>query len=300
MTKLGADFEKAVFTFAKTLDPAAEVLFDHKAPDRDTGTPRQCDVWINAKFGGHWPLSILVSCKDHNTKLDIGDIGTFCDEVRSSRASTGVIYSRAGFTKPALEKAKSNGVACCRLYQNEPADIPSSIVFEHFACTPQIRLALQTDVSKTQLKTWNDIFDIPEGNMNLLDVIASEFAKGENASIQEGAKQKSFPLDWEKNIVFITDDTGIELKVQLSGHWKWYRARLEATLLDGSYCLSDESFKGTLIGPTIDLRGEHPGEAWVEITDRSLALPTNRILAVLYQGDVKTALRENVGPQTVT
>jgi hypothetical protein len=67
----GLAFEKAVHVFANTLDSKAEVLFDHKVPDRDTGTPRQCDVWINAKFGGHWPLSILVSCKDQKKKLNV-------------------------------------------------------------------------------------------------------------------------------------------------------------------------------------------------------------------------------------
>ena len=59
--KPGRKYEEAVYAFAKTLDPSAEVLFDHKMPDRDTGELRQCDVWINAKFAGHWPLSILIS-----------------------------------------------------------------------------------------------------------------------------------------------------------------------------------------------------------------------------------------------
>jgi hypothetical protein len=93
MIKPGREFEEAVYTFAKALDPTAEILFDHSVLDRDTGKPRQCDVWINAKFGGHWPISILVSCKDHNRKLHVGDIGAFCDEVRSTGASTGVISS---------------------------------------------------------------------------------------------------------------------------------------------------------------------------------------------------------------
>ncbi|HLO99813.1 MAG TPA: restriction endonuclease, partial [Fimbriimonas sp.] len=111
MAKHGIEFEKAVYEFAKALDPKAEVLFDHKVSDRDTDTLRQCDVWINAKFGGHWPLSILISCKDHSTKLDINDIGTFLEEKRSTGASYGVIYSKSGFTKPAVEKAKVNGIA---------------------------------------------------------------------------------------------------------------------------------------------------------------------------------------------
>jgi hypothetical protein len=64
VTRPGKAFEKAVYAFARKLDPNADVIFDAKIPDRDTGKMRQCDVWINAKFGGHWPISILVSCKD--------------------------------------------------------------------------------------------------------------------------------------------------------------------------------------------------------------------------------------------
>jgi predicted helicase len=125
----GSEFEEAVYHFAQKLDPSAEVLFNHSVPDRDTGEPRQCDVWINAKFGGHWPLAILVSCKDHKRKLHSGDIGTFRDEVRSTGASTGIIYSRADFTEPGLRKAQANGFPCCRIYQREPADIPESFFF---------------------------------------------------------------------------------------------------------------------------------------------------------------------------
>src|SRR5437870_2697652 len=97
--KPGRKFEEAVYAFAKALDASAEVLFDHKVKDRDTGESRQCDVWINAKFGGHWPQSIIVSCKDHKRKLHSGDVGTFCDEKRSTNATMGVMYSRSGFTK---------------------------------------------------------------------------------------------------------------------------------------------------------------------------------------------------------
>lgn len=42
--RLGRKFEEAVYTFARTLDASAEVFFDHKVPDRDTGELRQCDV----------------------------------------------------------------------------------------------------------------------------------------------------------------------------------------------------------------------------------------------------------------
>ncbi|MCF7956642.1 MAG: restriction endonuclease, partial [Phycisphaerae bacterium] len=126
MTGSSKQFEKDVWAFANTLSTSAEVLFDHKVMDKDTGSQRQVDVWINAKLGNHIPISILVSCKNYKRKLDITHIESFIAEVHSTSASTGVIYSSSGFTKPALKKAESHGMACCRLFRNEPTDIPKS------------------------------------------------------------------------------------------------------------------------------------------------------------------------------
>lgn len=70
---------------------------------------------------------------------------------------------------------------------------------------------------------------------------------------------------------------------------------MEAVLLDGSYCLSDQSFRGSLTGPAIDVKGMHPGEAWVEIDDNDPISSSNVMVLIMYQGDVRTALREGYG-----
>ena len=292
----GLEFEEAVYRFAKTLDPKAEVLFNHSVPDRDTGEPRQCDVWINAKFGGHWPLSILVSCKDHKRKLHSGNIGTFRDEVWSTGASTGVIYSRAGFTKPALRKAQANGYSCCRIYQNEPADIPASICFEHFSCSPRIRLALLTEVPRSTLKTWQDIFILRQGESTILDGICMAVREVEEQAVRRTRSTGAFPPDWSRDLTFLPDRYGEPIRMRVLCTWKKYRARLEATLLNGSYCLNDSSFVGSQSGPSLDTQGEHPGEAWTEVTDSDFAIPTNSVLAILYRGNVKEALQKKLGP----
>ena len=171
MARRGEDFERAVHAFVQTLDPTAKVLFDHKVCDRDTGTFRQCDVWIEARFGRHLPMSILVSCKDHARKLDIGEIGTFCDEVRSTSATMGVIFSRAGFTKQALDKAKVNRLACCRLYQGEPADLPGIVWFDEFVCNQAISLRMLSGLNGHDIRVWNDVFDLTchDGGPKVLD-----------------------------------------------------------------------------------------------------------------------------------
>lgn len=290
--RVGSEFEEAVFRFVKSLDPHAEVLLNHSVPDRDTGEPRQCDVWINAKFGGHLPLSILVSCKDHKRKLHSGDIGTFRDEVRSTGASAGVIYSRAGFTEPALRKAQANGYPCCRIYQHEPADIPGAFYFEQFACSTQIGLDLIELIPDSTSITWGDIFSIKHKEGTVLDLICKVIADAEENALGQTKNTASFPTDWAMEIQLSDNKSGNTIKIRVFGHWKKYKARMEATLLDGSYCLTDKSFQGTQYGASIDTQSAHPGEAWTEIQDAEFLLPANRIIAIMYHGNVKKALQE--------
>ena len=301
----GREFEEAVYAFVKTLDPSAEVIFDHRIPDRDSGRLRQCDVWINANFGGHWSLSILVSCKDRGKsgrKLGSGDIGTFCDEVRSTGASMGVIYCNTGFSAPAIRKAKANGIACCRLYQNEPADIPEAIWLDHFLCKPTVQLGLSAQAEGWQQWTWDEVFDtsvrLDEDTITVLDLVAKVYADAEAEAMQRVDLQKPIPVDWRRGFVMEGTETPSEIRLTVVGGWKWYGARSEAILLDGSYCLSDGSFRGSLYGPAIDTRGDHPGEAWVEIDAPDVTSTSNMCVAVL-QADVKAVLREKFGPKAV-
>jgi len=303
MPRAGREFEKAVFAFIKALDPSAKVIFDHEVLDRDTGTPRQCDVWVNAKLGGHWPLSILVSCKDQTRKLDIGDIGTFCDEIRSTGASTGVIYSSSGFTEPALKKAKANGVACCRLYRDEPPDVPASIWFEQFTCTQSIKLVLNTDVVSLALKTWNDLFDLSlkeDVDRTVLDVVAEAYIAGGDRAVTKCREstegRPGFPKDWSAKLTLVTSGSDQKLTIQVLGKWKKYRARLEASLVDGSYCFANGSFIGSQRSPWIDVKGEHPGNNWIEVTDTDFAPCSPTMLSILHHPDVKATLREKLGP----
>lgn len=296
--KHGLAFEKAVYAFANTLDSKAEVLFDHKVIDRDTGTPRQCDVWINAKFGGHWPLSILVSCKDHKSKLDINDVGTFLEEKRSTGANYGVIYSKSGFTKHAIEKAKVNGIACCRLYQNEPADIPELIIFESFACLPQIQLRAIKIQSSHNIRVWNDIFDLDDEGEKFIDYIEREFHIAEQQSVENVAQTLSFPVNWELILRLVSDNKDEKIVIKIIAVWRKFKAQVEATLLNGSYSILDNSFKGSFAGPWIDTQSTHPGNGWVEIDDSKFVLPKNNMLAILYSGNIKDALNK-LGSQPV-
>lgn len=296
MAKSGREFEEAVWAFVQTLDPSAEVLFNHSVPDRDTGTPRQCDVWINARFGGHFPISILVSCKDHKRKINVSDIGAFHDEVRSTGASTGVLYSTSPFTIPALKKAQVNGLACCRLYQNEPADVPAVLQVEAFASSPRIILELIFPETDPELKTWNDIFDIRfiDTNNLMLDKIVEIFHQHEHKSVEEAKGTGQFPNGWSLDVEF-NNPSGDKLVLRLQCTWRKFKGKIEASLINGSYCFTNGSFRGIQTTPVIDTQSEHPGDQWVEITDKDTYPPENRLISILYHGDVSRALREKLG-----
>lgn len=265
--KVGFGFERAVYEFASRLDPKAEVLFDHKVPDRDTGTLRQCDVWINAQFGGHIPISILVSCKDHGRKLDVGDIGNFCDEVRSTRASTGVIYARNGFTQPALEKAKANGLSCCRLYMNEPGELPESLAMPCFLSNPRIGIAAKsaigiprTSLGVPLIEIFNIPVTLPDGKAGIvLDLILSRFYELSRESVMEAKEADRLPKEWYSEIYLGASETEFFCTILLHGSWKHYRSLAKAPLLNGSYCLTDNSYFGWFLSPGIHSYNAHPG-----------------------------------------
>ena len=235
-----------------------------------------------------------MSCKDHKRKLHSGDIGTFRDEVRSTGASTGVIYSRSGFSVPALRKAQANGFSCCRIYQREPADIPDSFYFEQFVCSTQIALALIDVTQNQESNTWGDIFEIKHKDGTILDLICKVIVDAEKTALDQVKLTLSFPADWAREIQLSAENPTDSINIQVFGHWKKYKARMEATLLDGSYCLTDKSFQGTLQGPWIDTQSTHPGEAWTEIDDADFSLPTKSMLAILIHGNANEALREHL------
>lgn len=311
MPRTGRAFEEAVYSFARTLNPLSEVFFDHKARDRDTGTLRQCDVWINTMIGGHWPVKILVSCKDDqrsHRKLTLPDIETFAGEVRSTGANIGVIYSNVGFTRTALKKANAIGITCCRLYQNEPPDIPHSIRFEYFACHACFQLSLVPEINTLTGATWNDVLDIRIGaedtSETILDLLCADFVEKERNSLEALKSQTAkrtdfFPQGWESAWELSLCGFQEKLRLQMLVRWRKYGARIEAILLNGSYCFSSGSFRGEEIGPVVDMKSGHPGDGWVEILADDLILPQNAVVITRYSPNLRVTLRESLGPRAL-
>lgn len=301
MSNEGRKFERDVWNFVKALDPSAKVLFNHKILDKDTGTPRQVDAWISSKYGGHIPISILVSCKNRKRKLDITHIESFASEVRSTRASTGVIYSSSGFTKPAIEKATAYGLSCCRLFRNKPGELPKSLVFWQYVCYPRVKVAIpNTEIKKLierNIESWSDLLTIRTTESNsLIDEIVQELSKREEWCIRQNRNNKDCVVPqawWAEYTVSLEEDPLFKFKLRLIGRWEIYRAKLEYYIIDGSYCYSNKSFVGSIATPTLDTQSSHPGPGWELIErDKIFSSPIQGAF-IFVHGNIKKQILED-------
>jgi len=297
MSKSSTQFERDVWAFVRSLDSSAQVLFNHTVLDRDTGTPRQADAWVNAKFGSHIPISILISCKHHARKLNITHIDSFAAEVKATGASTGVIYSSSGFSGPALKKANALGLACCRLFRDQNGELPQSLVFWCYVCHSHLRVQVPDDeiVHLTQrgVTIWKTLPSLRtcEGGV-LIDEIAEEFKKNEERSVKSA---HIVPADWGAQYhVSPVEEPTFSFKIILIGWWEIFRARRESYLIDGSYCYSNDSFRGSIASPAVDTWNSDPGPGWERVKrDQVISSPLN-VAIVMGSPDARELLREPV------
>jgi hypothetical protein len=302
-------FEKAVAQFLKALDPEANVKHDVKLLDSHTNTPRQRDVWVETKVCNHFPIKILISCKKYKRKINQLDIDAFNGEFISSSAQVGVIYSYSGFGKKAIDKAKTLGFHCCRLFLDQPADLPEEIVhINSFCSTPKLSFAIFDPIDpKWNFVTWNDLFsyEIEENEepIKLIDSIVKNYKSAEEKAIQM-ATENFFPPPWSIRIE-IKDDEGNKekLKIVVGGGWNVYKGSLKAQLINGSYNFSSGCFNGSVSTPSLDTHQMHPGKDWTLLEK----LPTNeelekiplRTMFFKTLGNAKSVLLGRLGPTKI-
>jgi hypothetical protein len=271
-------------------------------PDRDTKTPRQVDVWAELRVCNVFPAAILISCKDRGRPLDVGDIEKFEGEKRSTGASMGVIFSRAGFTGPAVDKAKAAGIACCRLYRNQPADLPLVLPLIMYHCRPQV--TIPTVLRRTELctaGTWDELLSRPIGtpDESVAGLIAHTYLHGEEKSLRaRDPRQSVLPPAWAWTID-LTREPGVGVEIRLGGGWVAYRAKQEAHLFNGSYCFNDSSQHGSFASPWIDSASTDPGPGW-ERMDADEVPPVNSAIVFAQQPDVIRSLQPALARRPLT
>jgi len=71
--------------------------------------PRQIDVLVTHVHAGSKYVTVI-ECRDHAGKLDVSHVDAFSSTITDVNASKGILISRKGFSKTAVQKAKRLGI----------------------------------------------------------------------------------------------------------------------------------------------------------------------------------------------
>lgn len=298
------DFEVAVANFCAALDPSARVSHNVKTPDRDTGTPRQRDVWIEGRLCDLFPVKALVSCKRYKRKVNQQDMDAFLGELRSSQAQVGVLYSYSGFSKNAIAKGKAANVSCCRLYTDQPPDLPELISIASYFWRSQIELQLSEPPSPNwRVETWEELFSVQNGESTVLDKVNEHYRRCHERALVEVQElgEWRFRTDHALATSFSISNPESQFRFDITiiHRWRVFRAKLEAHLVNGSYSYTESKFSGRISVPPIDTWQSHPGEGWDELPVATGSLLDPAVHAFAHCPDARQELQTWLGPQAL-
>lgn len=288
------EFEIAVSEFIKSIGNEARVTHDVRLPDAHTGFPRQRDVWIEWDLGGHFPVKALISCKYYSRQLDQGDIDHFNGEFISSGAQIGIMYSKEGFNNRALDKAKVLNFHCCKLYKNQPADMPQMLVFGiSYVFKPQIWISIKGNYQSYGFKTLKDCFNL-EMNGEILQRYLVDKLKQYTSSNDQSSKWEYASSGWE-GVVHFREEKFEPLDIHIHIKYRKYIAKIEYTQVSGSYNITSNKFLGSQATPAVDTWSVHPGPGWEEVNEIPAQKPKS-LTMMFFDFDAEEAIEscENI------
>jgi hypothetical protein len=153
-------------------------------------------------------------------------------------------------------------------------------------------------------RAWEDLFRLPlpgpSGDRTLLSELVSRYHEAEAEAVGAVAASGAPPKSFATGVVLESSNPDVDpLEVHIFGRWKFYRARLEAYAVRGSYEFTRGDFKGEVSTPWIDRLGADPGPGWEQI-ERPPDTPHNAAFFILYKGNAEQALMAAQGPQSLT
>ncbi len=114
-------FEKTVYKIQKELVQDAEVKLNDSIKGKTSKIKRQVDISIKRNIG-QFGLMIVIDCKDYRRPVDVKEVDGFATVVNDICAHKGALVSSSGFTKGAIEQAKSYGIDTFRLVDTNSVD----------------------------------------------------------------------------------------------------------------------------------------------------------------------------------
>jgi hypothetical protein len=281
------EFERAVARFIAAAGPEASVTHNAIIPDEHTGRPRQRDVWIEFKLCGHYPCKALASCKCLGRKLHEQDIDHFNGEFLSSGAQVGIVYSKEGYNDGAIEKARKLGFHCCRLYRDQPPEIPTHLISSIYLFQPCCTTLMTGEAGDRPLTHWKDALALPHHDTTVLEALAVKYTEFQKMVNLKDTWRKA--KEGEECFVQATDARG-PLFVGIRTFYKVWQAKAEYMLLDGSYNFSSDEFQGQQKAPVIDMYSFNPDPCWEQLTELPDEHPVN-FAAMVMAGDSVNALK---------
>jgi len=124
--KSGSRYEALVAEVARRFAAGAEVKLNEMVCGK-SGQVRQIDVSARSEIVGQ-PIFIVFECKHYGRPVDVGKIDELIGKIDDVSAQIGVLVSDSGFTKGALERAKSyGGIQLCSLLDSSAGWLKSRL-----------------------------------------------------------------------------------------------------------------------------------------------------------------------------
>lgn len=104
--KKGKDYEILIEEVYRKLNIDAIIKRNDKILGYNSKIEREIDLSITKHIANH-KILMIVQARDHVKKLDVNDIGEFNSVIEDVKANKGIIISAKGFTRNAIQLAKS-------------------------------------------------------------------------------------------------------------------------------------------------------------------------------------------------
>ncbi|POB05797.1 hypothetical protein [Halopseudomonas oceani] len=98
-------FQRVVFIVHQSLEPEWAVTESNMLPDIYSGTLREVDITAERLIAGH-QLILSIECRDHQRAADVTWVEQMYSKHQLLPTSKLVLWSRSGFTREAIAKAK--------------------------------------------------------------------------------------------------------------------------------------------------------------------------------------------------
>jgi hypothetical protein len=97
-------YESEILTYFQETYPETTITFDKKIIGKYSKVERQIDIFIEGEIAGY-EIKIVVDCKYFSKNIDVKQVESFCSMVEDIDAHQGVLITKKGYSKAAINRA---------------------------------------------------------------------------------------------------------------------------------------------------------------------------------------------------